>query len=79
MIDIFDPMGIQTLEPAPELAFEAGWTATGAVCVHHVRVKAKETLEAPEQKYPVSRAGRAQFARSSSTASDPLPICRRTE
>jgi hypothetical protein len=52
LIDIFDSLGIQTLEPAPELAFEAGWAAGGAVCVHHVRVKTNETLEALEQKYP---------------------------
>ena len=51
-IDIFDPQGIQKADDAPDLTFEAGWTPEGAVCVHHVRVKANTTLEALEAAYP---------------------------
>lgn len=51
-IDIFDPQGIQSADGGPELAFEAGWTPDGAVCVHHVRVKENTTLAALEEKYP---------------------------
>jgi hypothetical protein len=33
-------------------AFEAGWNAEGAVCVHHVRVQDNTTLAALETNYP---------------------------
>jgi hypothetical protein len=52
LIDIFDPQGIQTADESPDLAFEAGWSAEGAVCVHHVRVKENTTLAALEERYP---------------------------
>src|SRR5258708_5701048 len=52
LIDVFDPQGIQVADSAPDLAFEAGWTPEGAVCVHHVRVKENTTLAALEAKYP---------------------------
>jgi hypothetical protein len=43
-----------TLGPAafPGLVFEAGWTPHGAVCVHHVRVKAMIALAALPSHYP---------------------------
>ena len=37
-IDLYDRIGIQSPENAPDQAFEAGWTAAGAVCVAHPRV-----------------------------------------
>ena len=37
-IDLYDRIGIQSPENAPTQAFEAGWTAAGAVCVAHPRV-----------------------------------------
>ncbi|MGH6936132.1 MAG: ADYC domain-containing protein [Methylocella sp.] len=37
-IDIFDAIGIQRDEPAPEMTFEAAWRADGAVCVRHTRL-----------------------------------------
>ncbi|MGG5886356.1 ADYC domain-containing protein [Falsiroseomonas sp. HC035] len=37
-IDIYDHIGIQHPANDPTQAFEAGWTATGAVCVAHLRV-----------------------------------------
>jgi hypothetical protein len=44
-IDLYDDRHIQTAENAPEQDFEAGWTANGAVCVRHVRVKENISLE----------------------------------
>ncbi|MBV8189354.1 MAG: hypothetical protein JOY64_25610 [Alphaproteobacteria bacterium] len=55
LIDIFDPKGIQTADDGTDLAFEAGWTTQGAVCVHHVRVKENTTLAALEERYPQLR------------------------
>ena len=52
MIDVFDPQGIQVADASPDLAFEAGWSPDGAVCIHHVRVKENITLAALEEKYP---------------------------
>lgn len=51
-IDMYDPLGIQTPDNAPEYGFEAGWAPDGAVCVNHVRVKQNTSLEALEAKYP---------------------------
>jgi len=44
MIDKFDDRNIQTADNLPDQAFEAGWTAAGAVCVAHVRVKDNTSL-----------------------------------
>jgi hypothetical protein len=44
-IDFYDDGGIQKSDSAPSQEFEAGWTAAGAVCVHHVRVKENISLE----------------------------------
>lgn len=52
LIDVFDPGGIQVADEAPDLAFEAGWSPEGAVCVHHVRVMENTTLAALEETYP---------------------------
>lgn len=51
-IDLYDTQSIQKPDLDPAQAFEAGWAADGAVCVHHVRVKENTTLEALEQRYP---------------------------
>ncbi len=37
-IDIWDNLGLQIPADDPDLAFEAGWSAEGAVCVAHTRV-----------------------------------------
>jgi hypothetical protein len=39
-------------EPNQEATFEAGWSAEGAVCVHHARVKNNVTLAELEARYP---------------------------
>ncbi len=44
-IDLYDDRGIQKPDSDPAQEFEAGWTAAGAVCVHHVRVKENISLE----------------------------------
>jgi ADYC domain-containing protein len=44
-IDLYDDRGIQHVESDPAQEFEAGWTAAGAVCVHHVRVRENISLE----------------------------------
>jgi hypothetical protein len=44
-IDIYDDHRIQVPENAPAMDFEAGWSADGAVCVRHVRVKENVSLE----------------------------------
>ena len=44
-IDIYDDHRIQKPENDPAMDFEAGWTADGAVCVRHVRVKENASLE----------------------------------
>ena len=51
-IDIYDTYGIQKPANDPRYAFEAGWTADGAVCVNHVRVKDNATLEALAEQTP---------------------------
>ncbi len=43
-IDICDKLGIQSPGNDKAQEFEAGWTAEGAVCVRHVRVKENATL-----------------------------------
>jgi ADYC domain len=37
-INVFDRFGIQHPDPAPGMAFEAGWSPDGAVCVAHPRI-----------------------------------------
>ena len=40
MVELWDDLGIQKPDNdrGPAFAFEAGWTATGAVCVAHTRI-----------------------------------------
>jgi hypothetical protein len=51
-IDLYDDVGIQAPAGDPIDAFEAGWSADGAVCVHHVRVKENTSLAVLEEKHP---------------------------
>ena len=44
-IDLYDDFGIQKHENEAAMDFEAGWTAEGAACVRHVRVKENVSLE----------------------------------
>jgi hypothetical protein len=45
-IDIYDDFAIQQHEDDATMGFEAGWTADGAACVRHIRVKENISLEA---------------------------------
>ena len=52
-IDLYDRVGVQKSESDPlEFPFEAGWSPTGAVCVHHPRIKANATLAGIAQSCP---------------------------
>jgi hypothetical protein len=51
-IDLFDSIGLQHTEAGTALAFEAGWSADGAVCVAHPRVAVIVTLEELAARYP---------------------------
>ena len=51
-IDINYSMDSQPPEFDPALHFEAGWTADGAVCVAHPRVKENATLAQLEAEIP---------------------------
>lgn len=42
---MYDDRGIQRSEDEPAMEFEAGWTAQGAACVRHVRVRENISLE----------------------------------
>lgn len=44
-IDVYDDLDVQSSEPDPAMAFEAGWTPEGAVCVQHPRIPENTTLE----------------------------------
>jgi hypothetical protein len=44
-IDLYDDRGSEQADSDPAQEFEAGWTAAGAVCVHHVRVRENISLE----------------------------------
>jgi hypothetical protein len=45
VIDYYDSWDIQKPAHDPKFEFEAGWTAAGAVCVHHARIKDNVSLE----------------------------------
>lgn len=66
-IDIYDDAGIQQPDNAADQAFEAGWSASGAVCVHHVRVAKNTSLAALEERFPQLR-GRTGAACTESSA-----------
>ena len=53
-IDMYDDLGIQKPENDPAMDFEAGWTAEGAACVRHVRVKENVTLEVAGRRVPTA-------------------------
>lgn len=52
LIDVYDDAGMQAPEPVSTLAFEAGWSPAGAVCVHHTRVPANIRLDELLQRCP---------------------------
>jgi hypothetical protein len=52
LIDLYDDRRIQTLDQRSAREFEAGWTAAGAVCVRHVRIKENISLGALAQRCP---------------------------
>lgn len=54
-IDLYDDHGVQKPDNSPLDVFEAGWAPSGAVCVHHVRVKENTTLDELEALYPALR------------------------
>jgi hypothetical protein len=51
-IDLYDDKGMHKADMVAEHDFEAGWTAKGAVCVAHVRVKENTSLEALGRSCP---------------------------
>jgi hypothetical protein len=51
-IDLYDDSGIQTADGDPAQDLEAGWTAEGAVCVRHIRVKENTSLDAIANSCP---------------------------
>lgn len=60
-IDIFDHVGIQDRSADPSMAFEAAWSAQGAVCVHHTRIPGRLSLaelvrRCPRLKHAVGAA-----------------------
>jgi ADYC domain-containing protein len=62
LIDIYDTIGIQELDPQSEAAgvrFEAAWSPAGAVCVAHTRVPENITLDQLAKECPrlVGRLG----------------------
>lgn len=55
-IDVYDVHGIQVASELSDQVFEAGWDEHGAVCVHHVRVGDKLTLQELEAAMPRLRS-----------------------
>ena len=51
-VEAYDELGVRQPAEDPALAFEAGWTEEGAVCVHHARVPAAATPESLEARCP---------------------------
>jgi ADYC domain len=51
-IDIYDAFGIEKPGDDPHYTFEAGWTAAGAVCVNHVRVRENASLDGLAETVP---------------------------
>ena len=52
VIDLYDDHGIQMPDPDHPMAFEAGWTQDGAVCVNHPRVKENISLGEIAARWP---------------------------
>jgi hypothetical protein len=51
-IDLYDVRGIEVPANDPRMAFEAGWTDAGAVCVNHPRVVENVTLADITARWP---------------------------
>ncbi len=51
-INLYDRFGIQSVDPAPGMRFEAAWGPDGAVCVAHPRIADNVTLEELASRYP---------------------------
>jgi hypothetical protein len=51
-IDLYDARGIEVPANDPRMAFEAGWTDAGAVCVNHPRVVENVTLADIATRWP---------------------------
>jgi hypothetical protein len=51
-IDLYDARGIGLPASDPHMAFEAGWTDAGAVCVNHPRVVEHVTLADIAERWP---------------------------
>lgn len=51
-VDIADALGIRSFGADAGLAFEAGWSPEGAVCVHHLRTKGAMSMAELVQRYP---------------------------
>jgi hypothetical protein len=49
---MYDDYRIQTLDEQSPRTFEAGWTAAGAVCVSHVRIKENISLDVLARRCP---------------------------
>ena len=68
-IDLYDHREVVDDDPDQEASFEAGWSAEGAVCIHHPRVAENVTLAELEVRYPHLRGRTGEvcteaFARS---------------
>ena len=51
-IDLYDARGLEVPANDPRMAFEAGWTDAGAVCVNHPRVVENVTLADIAARWP---------------------------
>lgn len=52
-IDVYDEIGIQQRTPdLPAFRFEAGWSPSGAVCVHHARIPEQLRLQQLPERCP---------------------------
>lgn len=52
LIDLFDRIGIQRDETAPDMSFEAVWGPDGAVCVRHTRLPDDPPLQEIATRWP---------------------------
>jgi hypothetical protein len=67
-INVYDRLGIQEADSAPDMRFEAAWGVDGAVCVRHVRVAEASSLEALVRACPRRLASKVGAACSEETA-----------
>jgi len=80
LIDVYDALGVQRSAPDAALAFEAGWSPAGAVCVHHPRIPENTSLEKISSSCPrlAGHTG-ASCSESSARASGALVFNRSRE